>query len=65
MFYFRTTYRDKPNRDVTDVLIKEVRAHNPTFSAADIRGVLNISVHQYWGATVREIARNCGVITRK
>ena len=47
------------------MLIKEVRAHNPTFSAADIRGVLNISVHQYPGATVCEIARNCGVITRK
>ena len=35
---YRTTYRDKLNRDVTDLLVKEVRSHNPTFLAADIRG---------------------------
>ena len=48
--------RVKPNRDVTDVLIKEVRAHNPTFSAADIRGVLNIKCTSIPGCNG---SRNC------
>ena len=35
----RTTFRDKVNRDVCDVMVREVRAHNSSFLAADIRGI--------------------------
>ena len=34
----RRSYRDDPNRGVSDKLVKEVRLNNPNFSAADIRG---------------------------
>ncbi len=32
------TFKDQKNKAVVDILVKEVRAANPSFQAADIRG---------------------------
>ena len=36
--YYRTTYKHPSNQSVTNLLVKELKANNPTYSADDIRG---------------------------